>query len=90
MLNKANATAQVEVCIALISTFFLVTLYLIDSYLIMYHHFASELHYHLFHRILLDLYLLLDKCRSNTMVMKFWIAHVSTCRHVLPLYRINC
>ena len=90
MLNKANATAHVDVCIPLVGTFCLVMLYLINCYLIMFHQSAPELHYPLFLPILFDLYLLLDNCRINTMVMKFWIAHVSTCCHVLPLYRLNC
>ena len=89
MLNKANATAHVDVCIPLVSTFCLVTLYLINCYLIMYHQSAPELHYPLFLPILFDLYLLLNKCRINPVVMKFWIALVSTYCHVLP-HRITC
>ena len=76
-VNKANATAQVEVCIPLVSTFCLVTLYLIDSYLIIYHHSAYELHYPLFLPILLDLYLLFKKCRIKATLMKKFLWGIS-------------
>ena len=70
MLNKANATAHVDVCIPLVSTFCLVTLYLINCYLIMYHQSAPELHYPLFPPILFDLYLLFAKCRIMATLIK--------------------
>ena len=70
MLNKANATSHVDVCIPLVSTFCLVTLYLINCYLIMYHQSSPKLHYPLFLPILFDLYLLFAKCRIMATLMK--------------------
>ena len=86
MLNKANATRHVDVCIPLVSTFCLVTMYLINCYLIMYRQSAPELHYPLFLPILFDLYLLIAKCRiMATLIKKFlwgiyWIILPSTWR----------
>ena len=89
MLNKANATSHVDVCIPLVSTFCLVTLYLINCYLIVYHQSAPELHYPLFLPILFDLYLLFAKCRIMAMLIKkflwgiYWIILPSTWRWAL-------
>ena len=49
----------------LLFTFCLVTLYLINCYLIMYHQSAPELNYPLFLPILFDLYLLFAKMQNN-------------------------
>ena len=73
MLNKANATAHVDVCIPLVSTLFLVTMYLINCYFIMYHQSAPKLHYPLFLPILFDLYLLFEKCRKMAMLIKSFL-----------------
>ena len=89
MLNKANATTHVDVCIPLVSTFCLVTLYLINCYLIMYHQSAPKLHYPLFISILFDLYLLFAKCRIMATLIKnflwgiYWIILPSTWRKAL-------
>ena len=89
MLNKANATAHIDVYIPLINTFCLVTLYLINCYLIMYHQSAPELHYPLFLQILFDLYLLFTKCRIIATLIKnflcgiYWIIFPSTWRRAL-------
>ena len=89
MLNKANATAHVDICIPLVSTFCLVTLYLINYYLIMYRQSAPELHYPLFIPILFHLYLLFAKCRIMAMLRKnylcgiYWIIFPSTWRRAL-------
>ena len=89
ILNKANASAHIDVCIPLLSTFFLVTLYLINCYLIMYHHYAPEIHYPLILPILFDLYLLFAKCRKMATLIKnflwgiYWIILPSTWRRAL-------
>ena len=70
MLNKANATAHIDVCIPLVGTFCLVTMYLINCYLIMYRQSTRQLHYPLFLPILFDLYLLFAKCRIMAMLIK--------------------
>ena len=69
ILNKAT-TAHVDVCIPLVSTFCLVTLYLINCYLIMYHESVPELLYPLFLPTLFDLYLLFAKCRIMATLIK--------------------
>ena len=94
MLNKFNATTHVDICIPLVSSSCLVTLHLINCYLIMYHQSAPELHYPLFLPILFDLYLLFAKCRIMATLIKnflwgiYWIILPSTWRRALSA-RVN-